>query len=1511
MKKRMLVCVCAGCAQFIASAANIDWTGEGGDTLFTTPGNWGGSVPAQGDQATIKATGVTVTFPSGGYEDKSVTEVDNRASVTFDTRGTFWLKPANSTWGNPTFRIGGGSHSFNIEGVNNAKAQMLVSNAVIHAVATANEVTTTFESGYFDFYKPDGIASGNLLIIGHDQDRRHAVIFQPGTTSLWDRLHFRAKGPENVIRINGGRHEVFNEFKICNQGNPGTTGTIHIAGGELVTHYFNHLGDNTAQVGQVVIAPGGQWTSRQSIEIGAGGYGIIDITGGTLWQDCSGGNHDLRVGHGAGRTGIVNVVDGRLINTNYQVVVGYNGIGFLNQSGGRVDAFYTHVGFNSSSTGSLHISGGTWVNLGNGSVGNNGYGEMTVSGGSFSADKDVINVGKNAAAVGRLTLAGGNTSFVNLRPGQDGGDGIITVTGGTNRFETLAVGNNPSARSLVRIGGGTNDIWGGNALCVGSGGFGEVEIYGGITVARQIRIGLDASRTNAISCLTVSGGLVRVPNTGVINVGDSANNSGHIVLDGGVLETPVLRGWSSTPLSQRGAAYGSATLAANGGTVRATRDTSTDFVRCFDLAALGSLGLTIDTAGYNITTDQIFSNQLDAAGSLIKAGVGTLTLSGVSGHAVTAVAGGVLTVSGSGTPGDSVIVTNGATLSLMGDPTGITLQTLTLGDGSTSGWLELDPSDTITITEADGLRLPFARLRLSDAFDDRSHTLFTCAGTVTLAELEGLEVANPIDGKAYTFAANTVSGTTTVTLTIQDKTEIILPQHVWDGDSGGAWGTGGNWTNNAAPQAGEAAVFPDAAVSKFVTVTTDAAAGALSFESSSGGYTLTGTDTLTLDNNGTAGAINVLSGTHAVSAPLALVRTIAADVAPNAELTVSELAGSGNIAKTGDGMMRLDGANTFTGAITANGGLLDITTADAFGAASPDRANLMLASGTLRYSGSAASKTRGFTVSAPSATVAAVLDTQSDLTLDGTFWNDRGALIKRGAGMLELRPAGESKLTSGDGTVVNNAPAEANLDFTADGASPTTGFAGLTVAEGALRIVGNADTVTRLQHIVFIGTKTTQGTAQPALEIDGGTVLIGGGSKHTYVGAWATSGSSLTNPAVRVTGGATATFDTLNIGHSGGSACYPELLVDGSTIETYWANNLAGQNNGLATTVVRNGSTLVTLNNETRINNAFSILIDNSTFATRNIANANARLIFGGNARGTLTATNGGRIAFPHIIMESSHAEGVRFLFDNGIFQPTMDGTMLFRNDDKHTVAFAAGGGTFEVNDGITYTVARPLTGVGGLTKTGTGTLVLAPTLVDAGDVTNATGLIAGDYDGVTRVAAGTLAVSAGTIRPTAHVAVDAGATLDLSASTVALGKLSGTGVAANGTLAAAIIAPGGNDGDVATLTVAGLDFTGTTFQCDVVQDGNGAVIKNDILDITGPVSGAGFVDFGRSAINQLAVPVTLTVGRYNPANGTPNVSVSKARGIGHSSVIGVFSAANGEIRVTLRYTGGTILELK
>ncbi len=1475
------------------------------DGLYNDGSKWDtGLAPQAGTNGLFnKAGAYQVTFPAGGYTDRGTTEVSGYGTVTFDTTGTWWLKPANSVWGNPTFRMGGGAHGFNIEGANNAKAQLLLSNAVFKAFVSSTAMSNTLHAGLMNLYDPDGIDSGNTLVLGHDNTRKIYVAFEPGSSSRWKHINFRAKSSENIISINGGTHEVFGELNVADQTGPTTTGLVYLAGGELITRSVVRIGRSKTQLGRLVLATNGVWTAKYDPGIGSDGVGEVNLMGGTFYAT----NNTVNIGTGNAGTGTVNLISGRFCSTGYETRLGDNSTsaGRVTVSGGLMETKYFKCGNNGY--GVANMTGGVWTNSGNATVGNyNGArGGMTISGGAFTS-LDWLMVGSAATAIGNLTLAGGSTEFSDIMPGYNGGDGLVDVTGGINRFSRIRLGYAPCVRSLFQISGGTNTFFGNDGIIIGGQGKGEMIIDGGTVDSTQIRIGQNSNKTTAVSSLLINGGSTTL---GTINVADNLNNAALLMLNGGVFAANQIRGWAGAAVK---GGNGQALLQADGGTARA-RQNQTGFIQDFDSAQLGSSGLTIDTASFTVTIPQAFSNQTAISGRLLKVGAGTLTLSGANRHDNTVVAAGTLALSANDTLVNHVVVTNNGVLSLVGGATTLTLQTLTIGENTKPGWLSFDNTDTIVITQAAGLSLPFAKLTLLSPDTDGVYTLFTCAGNVPSSVLQNTEVSNPNLTKVYTLSAVYSSGTDTtdLKLTIQDKSSFVITERVWDGDTDSAWSTTGNWSDDTVPQAGEAALFTETPVNKTVTTVSGATAGILQFNASSS-YTLGGAETLMLDNGGRFAEINATAGAHTVNAPLALPRTIIATEALNAGVTLAgPLSGNGGITKTGSGQLTLAAANSFKGITRVNGGRLTLGHAEAFGSAPADRENLVLQSGTLQYTGAPAAASRGFTLSADTPTSAVVLDVQEALSLSGQLWASAGVLVKRGPALLTLSVSGsDNKLSVGNGMTQDS-----DLLFPEGGDSPTDGYTGFTVAEGTVRISGSSDAVTRIENVATIGARTTQGTVSPALEIDGGTVYLGGGSMHTYIGAYTPAGSAMTNPALRVMNGATLNVNTLRFGYSTtGTALAPEFLVDNATVNAYWMVAFSDQASGMSSTILRNNSVLSTTANEIQAGNSFNVLVDNSLLTVLTLS---SRLNFSGNASGTMLLQNNGRLAVPRIVMDST--KGVTLAFDNGIFQPTASGMMLFRNDNKHTVDIRNNGATFEVGNGLTYTVARPLTGVGGLTKTGAGTLVFGATLQDNMTSTNATGLIAGNYEGLTTVAAGTLAISNGTIRADAHVQVNAGSgvALNLSQGSVQMGSVSGNGTVMNGRLTA-MLSPGTSSGTIDKLTIDSILFASgaTNFLCDIEQEAEGSqILTNDIVAVTGTFSGNCSVNFNRTAETPLTIPFTVErLMTYNPANGTPDVSNWKVQpqgvGVSASNILGVFTASEGVISVHVRYSGTTIMFL-
>ena len=104
----------------------------------------------------------------------------------------------------------------------------------------------------------------------------------------------------------------------------------------------------------------------------------------------------------------------------------------------------------------------------------------------------------------------------------------------------------------------------------------------------------------------------------------------------------------------------------------------------------------------------------------------------------------------------------------------------------------------------------------------------------------------------------------------------------------------GNWNLGSKPQsAGDVAILGGSlAVAATVTLDGPQKAGGLIFANSNSattGYTLSpGTaGTLTLDNSGATAFLTVMSGSHAITAPLALADNLDASVAAGSSLTLS------------------------------------------------------------------------------------------------------------------------------------------------------------------------------------------------------------------------------------------------------------------------------------------------------------------------------------------------------------------------------------------------------------------------------------------------------------------------------------------------------------------------------------------------------------------------------------------------------------------------------------------------
>lgn len=150
----------------------------------------------------------------------------------------------------------------------------------------------------------------------------------------------------------------------------------------------------------------------------------------------------------------------------------------------------------------------------------------------------------------------------------------------------------------------------------------------------------------------------------------------------------------------------------------------------------------------------------------------------------------------------------------------------------------------------------------------------------------------------------------------------------WAGTTDGAWSKGSNWVGGAVPVAGDTLVFPSGGTTK--AMTNDLANGfqvaGMSFD---GGYSLTG-NSITLGSGGLACAG---SGTNSAGIAIALGADVTITVPNTCVIQLTGIvSGAFDITKTGTGLVRLSGANTYSKRTIINGGYVNASAPSALGA---------------------------------------------------------------------------------------------------------------------------------------------------------------------------------------------------------------------------------------------------------------------------------------------------------------------------------------------------------------------------------------------------------------------------------------------------------------------------------------------------------------------------------------------------------------------------------------------------
>lgn len=667
----------------------------------------------------------------------------------------------------------------------------------------------------------------------------------------------------------------------------------------------------------------------------------------------------------------------------------------------------------------------------------------------------------------------------------------------------------------------------------------------------------------------------------------------------------------------------------------------------------------------------------------------------------------------------------------------------------------------------------------------------------------------------------------------------------WLGDVDSAWGGGTsgsntNWVSNTLPVSNDSLIFDlntvglaNLANSNNLTALTLAGTNAITFANDTltgTGFTLTG-NAVTLGGNITSSGT---TGTHTHTINLGLIlsgtRTLTAVAGTTFIIdgAISESGGSFGFIKSGAGAATVNGANTFTGAISVNQGSLTITSiadsglTSAIGSGSVINLGNGGQTGTLSYTGAAASTNRTLNL-ASNSTGGAVIDASGTGALVFT-----GAFSNAGASAKTLTLNG-SATNNEIQSVITNGSGGGVLSVT-KGDTGSWILSGLNTFTGALSVNRASLTVNSIADIGVASAIGAGSTINLGSGAQGGTLIYNGSGGSTnravVLASTAAGGGAITNNGAGAlvfsgsfsNAGTSAKNFTLN-GSNTGANDFQSVLVDSSSgalsvIKTgVGAWTLSGTNSFTGALSVNQGTLTLTSLAATSVSSAAG-------------AGSSINLGSGTTVAGTLIYTGVGATTDRTINLAATTTGGATI-------NSSGSGALIFTG-----VVTNAGTGAKVLTFGGTSTSGNAVQSA--LTN-GSGTLSI--TKADAG-----TWLLSGEntYSGGTTLNAGTLGLNSASALGSGTLTITGGTLGNTSGSTVTLST--NNAIALNGSLA----------------------FGGT----NSLNLGTGVVtIGNANRDIT--LNGSS----------------TLTLGevQWNSVNGSRVLTVNQGTGSGAKIVLGGF----------------------
>jgi len=1253
-----------------ASGATITWNGSGPDNNWSSSGNWGGSVPTNGDALVFggasRLTNVNdfltaigaVTFSSGGF---------NLSGNALTLNGDF-INAGNNTWGiNST--LGG--------------ARVLTSNSgtltFSGSITNGNNLLTVAGAGDTLISGAVGGGSGGITKTGA------GVLTLSGTNTY-----------TGATRISGGTISITSDANLGAVPATATPSSIVIDGGILSTNGTFTLSANRG----IAIGPSsGQGDGTINVVSGELSYGGI-ITSNTT----SGTGNLVKTGNGTLTLSGVNTYSGNTVVSAGTLKLGSGAAIPSGVSKGDVTV-----------NGTLDLNGNsTTVNglFGSGTITSSQAGSMVLTAGANNRNgtfNGVIQngsgtVGLTKTGTGTLTLGGGNTFT-----------GGVTINGGALQLANAGALNSSSPNSVTfgaNAAVGTKLQLNGNSVTISglatNAAPGTVVLENANAAASTLTINQASNTTFAGTIQNGTGGgalsLVKT-GAGILTLSGTNTYTGNTTISGGTLQagsalaTPSGAGTGNFILDGNASAANVGILDLNGFDISInglSGTTGANLGRVVNNRVGTTRTLTVGSGDASTTFAGLIANNTGTGGTLnlSKTGTGTLTLTnantygGTTGIRNGTIISGVLNALPASTVltlGDGTTNTSG-TLRLNGF--GQTLAGLTnIGTGN-SNRIVNGNATAVTLTLNTGSNSSFGGILGGAGTNENNFSLVkTGTGTMTLS------------------GTNTYTGTTTI--------------------SQGTLSAGNLSTNLGG--ASSAVVLGDATNTGTLSYTGNSASFTRGFTVNAGGGQIdvtTSGQTLTLGTGAiaTSGAFTV-GGTGNVSITSNVTGTGSLNKTGSGNLTVSGVntySGSTNIR---NGTITLGVSDT--GLRSTSTLTLGDATANTNGVLKLDGFNQTLA-GLLKVGNGTGNRVIGGNATLSTLT----LNNSGSITFGGilggtTISENNLALVKTNAGVLTL--SGANTYTGGTTISAGTIAISANNNLGANSSALNLGAGTLQITSSlsssrTINLTDANSTISVGSGITYTHSGTVAGTG--SINLSGGGNLVLSSGSNTFSGTTRIQNGTITLGASN----ALPSGNAVVLGSGTGSG---RLALNGNN-QTLSSLTTSGTGNGNA--VVNGRVTSSTLTIDSTFNFTFGGTLggaganENAFALTKN--GTGILTLSGTNTYAGDTTVNGGTLQLGgNAAVPSGAGKGNVVVNASGIFDLNgrsatingISGTGIITNNNAAGITLTAG-----ANDQSTTFAGTIQNGTGaiGLAKTGTGTLTLTGTNTYSGTTTISQGVL-------------------------------------------------------------------------------------------------------------------------------------------------------------------------------------------